>query len=519
MADAEQKDSTDTAREQMEPMLAAGRDQTEPMLKADAVAVQPAVIPLLSPIYSMVAFGALLLPLVFGGAGAAFTVQDPLYGVVAVLVTLLVLLLLTVRLLCPFQVFLLQRPTNCVSRILLPAMELLECGFTCSNTYLDLMQRFYGPYYASAGQLVICDWQEIERRLTSPQARPTNLGAQPFMPSHLPGLDIGGRQLMLLALSDEGAGGDSNHSAFKSCIADHMLGEAWELRRNDETTQRLLEQLVTEYRELNVAQKPGGNAFFMDPNKGIVPFLVKNYHYVMFGLDPNDIELQKTLIAFFCGLDKVAHYLNVIGSSMDFTEMIDKVAAIYEKSPALKDFKEGCPAYNSMSRKELSRLMVALMRIAAITGSTHLATTAMGGQLLPYIANKDDVTKTWDTLDLNDREAVQLYLLECSRLYPPVSTASHLLTKPLTVPISGCCWQRTFPVGTKVLIPYTLGNIDPKVWGPTYNKFDAKRTGLRTNLLSFSSVGDRDAGRICPGRALVMETLTDVLQALGKTRR
>ena len=56
-------------------------------------------------------------------------------------------------------------------------------------------------------------------------------------------------------------------------------------------------------------------------------------------------------------------------------------------------------------------------------------------------------------------------------------------------------------------------------WGPTAYEFNTQRENLCPFYMGFHSVGDRHAGRICPGKNLALEMLSDVIIAVGKARR
>merc|ERR1711920_195484 len=90
-------------------------------------------------------------------------------------------------------------------------------------------------------------------------------------------------------------------------------------------------------------------------------------------------------------------------------------------------------------------------------------------------------------------------------------------TKPFSVGVNGT--TRYYPAGTKIAVPLGLANLDPDFWGPTVYQFDLKRPQLKENLLSFNSKGAEHAGRECPGKALVMATLTEMLAKIGNVRR
>ena len=79
--------------------------------------------------------------------------------------------------------------------------------------------------------------------------------------------------------------------------------------------------------------------------------------------------------------------------------------------------------------------------------------------------------------------------------------------------------ERTFPAGIKVLILMSLGLLDESFWGSTVYEFNAKRENLSAFDMGFHSVGDRSAGRICPGKDIALNMLVDVVSTVGKVRR
>lgn len=223
---------------------------------------------------------------------------------------------------------------------------------------------------------------------------------------------------------------------------------------------------------------------------------------------------------YFTGISSLLQRLNLKGHG-DLPNLIERVATIYENSPALASFKEDNPEYNSMTRRELAKLMISIMSIAGLQGTLHLGKTAMGCTPLPPYQGRQtadiDLTSYWDKLDLDDRESVRLYLLECIRLRPPVNASHRVATEPFTTTIAGK--ERTFPTGTKVLIPMGLGLLDQSFWGATVYEFNSKRENLCPYHMGFHSVGDRHAGRICPAKDISLDMLVDVVTTVGKVRR
>ena len=79
--------------------------------------------------------------------------------------------------------------------------------------------------------------------------------------------------------------------------------------------------------------------------------------------------------------------------------------------------------------------------------------------------------------------------------------------------------ERTFPTGTKILIPIIMGLLNEGFWGSTAYEFNAQRENLCPYHMGFHSVGDRSGGRICPGKEISLEMLVDVVSTVGKVRR
>lgn len=425
-----------------------------------------------------------------------------------------------------FQAWAIANPTNLLSRIFLPIISFIEGLIANRPVYLDAKRQALGLTFCCAGQVVLGDFKTLETALTSPQARGWRLGTSMLSASHAPGVDQGNRNAFLIALSDEAAGGD-NHDAFRQCVEDYFFNETMSSRRQDAVAQQLVDKLATEYVDLMAQDKL--EDFFTNDQRGWMGFLVRYLHYVLFGINPEDQDTisllttlhytQKGTLHYFVG-SSLLEKLNLFGLGQ-IPELIEEVATIYENSPALADFQEEDPKYNRMTKRELVKLMVSLMSIAGLQGPLHFGKTVMGYQPLPaykgHQTSNIDVIAHWDKLDLEDRFGVQLFLLECSRLFMPVSASHRVATEPFTVTVAGKA--RTFPAGTKILIPMLLGMLNEDFWGPTAYEFNTQRENLCPFHMGFHSVGDRHAGRICPGKNLALEMLSDVIIAVGKARR
>jgi len=252
---------------------------------------------------------------------------------------------------------------------------------------------------------------------------------------------------------------------------------------------------------------------------------LKYLHYVLFGLDPFDETNMKILAAMnpvaVSGSFSIARYVAPFGYLFGWETSLETVGSLYEKSPALEHFKERMPAHHMMTKRELARLMVSIMRIAALQGAPLLSATVMGGEgLPPYEGTKTgdlDVTKIWDSLNLDDTDELHRYIWECTRLAGPVTVSHRVATEGFSCEIAGN--KCTFPKGTKIAIPLCMANVDESIWGPSAYEFDMNRSGLIENHCGFNSVGGRSAGRECPAKELVMWTATEMLRRIGQQRR
>ncbi|MEG4842015.1 cytochrome 450 [Microcoleus sp. B9-D4] len=425
-----------------------------------------------------------------------------------------------------FQAWVLQNPEETLSKTMLPAIALIEGLIANEPTYLQIKRLAFGANFCCAGQVVMGEFATLEKALTSPQARGWRLGTSVLDPDRAPNQDVGCRNLFLLSLSDRATDGSSNHAAFRSCMQKYLFNSATTDRQGDEIARRLLLRLAADYAEMSHG---AGGAFFTDVKRGWMGFLVRYLHYVIFGINPDDSESIELLTELHYTRQSPLHYFAVIGSLLEslnlfghgnLSTLIERAATIYENSPALADFEESSEN-NGMTKRELAKLMTSIMGIAGLQGPLHLGYTAMGYRPLPAYKGQQTAeinpTDFWDQLDLDDRQSIELFLLECARLWAPVSATHRVATEPFTATVAGK--ERTFPAGTKVLIPLSLGLLDEGFWGSTVYEFNAKRENLCPFHMGFHSVGDRSAGRICPAKDIALKMLVDVVSTVGQVRR
>lgn len=156
-----------------------------------------------------------------------------------------------------------------------------------------------------------------------------------------------------------------------------------------------------------------------------------------------------------------------------------------------------------------------------MVGPQTLATIVLGHKGLPEYDGKNTgsikVENIWDTIDLNDRDEVLKYMLECGRLRHPVSNTHKIAQEAFTAEVNGKSIK--FPKGTLVYIPMQLASLDESVYGADTFEFNHSRENLCPFSTIFHSFGNETNGRICPGKAVAETMLVDVLIALGKVRR
>jgi len=420
-----------------------------------------------------------------------------------------------------FQIHTICHPKGILARVIQPLINLWEGQVANLPYYLSYQRAAFGENFCAAGQVVLGEWKEVERALTSPQARTFRLGTAPISEARCP--KAHGKTSFLLALSQQGAGGDGSWEAYNGAFHTYIIDNGAYARQDDPTAQALMDKLVEDYKTMDHGE---GGEFFKSTKGGIWPFLNKYIHYCLWGIDPKDEETVNTLLQFYYGgAPPAAFYLGAFGAifnrqNKDFAPSMREVEKIYENAPALKNFDSS--AVKGITKREMADLSVIIMAIAGTRGPLSLIRIAMGGWPMREYKEGVDTSKIkptdiWDKLNLDDEKEVQDYLLECGRLDQPVGHVHRVAQEEFTVEMRGK--NRTFPKGTIISIPINMSCVNKDLYGDDVFEFDHKRKNLRENSTIFNSVGKNHAGRVCPGRIFAMRMMTEILQKTGKTRR
>jgi hypothetical protein len=417
--------------------------------------------------------------------------------------------------------------TNIFAWILKPVNRLIAVyqSFWCnSGAYLYRKCLVHGPNFVCAGGVWLSEFDTIRRNLVEPQARAFKLASSTLRKKALPACNLGGRFNFLLSLSQRGADGNGDWEAYRRCMEDHMFTKESATRMHDDISKELIRNLAREYREAGMKSE---GIFFSNLDGGLGDFLLRYLHYVIFGLDPFDESVMGPIRILHYKMASVAYHLDLLGGFLErfvfrkWPEQFREVARIYQESPAISGIEENQPIYNKMTRSELAALMVSIMSLAGMIGPLTLGKILLGQrELCPFQgqATKDiDVTKVWNTLNLDDRDEVKRYIYECGRLRHPVSNTHKVSQEDFTARIGDKMVK--FPKGTIIFIPLLLAGLDEKIYGETTYQFDHNRKNLCPFSTMFHSFGEQTNGRICPGKEITETMFIDILIALGKMCR
>lgn len=152
------------------------------------------------------------------------------------------------------------------------------------------------------------DFNEVKKNLIEPQARTYRLAPSMLEIQHLP-RKPDGSHLFPLSLSQKGAGGNGDWESYRAAFEDFITHtDDLKLRLNDDTTKKLLEKLVDDYKCSGMKEE---GIFFDEGHFGLKVYLLRYLHYVLFGLDPFDEEKMEIIEDLHYNASSVVYYLKV----------------------------------------------------------------------------------------------------------------------------------------------------------------------------------------------------------------
>jgi len=307
------------------------------LLTASAESQQTPVLggPLVSvPVLFLVVIPAMIATVVICFMNGLGFVSWGIIGLVVLFVAVEAVILLYYK--NTFQLWALQRPWNLISRLLLPLVEIVDSiGAGNTNNCMFTFKQ-YGKNFCASGEVWMGSFAEVKKSVQNPQGRNFWLGEHPLLPSSLPHGESG-RCVFLLTLASKAVGGTGDHEAFRKCVVDTLLSDATVARESDSVAKEIMDSLTADFAKID-----SGFDFYNSPVGGNQEFWTKYLHHVMFGLDIKNKEVMDTLNSLFTGDMALMHYLYPFGYVPHFNlhSQIAKVAELYEKSPAFKNFKD-----------------------------------------------------------------------------------------------------------------------------------------------------------------------------------
>ncbi len=406
-----------------------------------------------------------------------------------------------VRMSSSMQLWLIKHE-NCITKLLLHIMYSLDVlAYTISGPLNFLSRRgdMYGQNFAALGRIIVGDYDKCTELIESPQQRGKFLGRAKLIPGRLP-------KYFPLFMSDAEAGGGDLHATIHKHFWETLIPPAFE-RTSDPVFDGYVKNMVAE-----VEKKGGlGRIGKQDMTKLCRDLVIKYVFHALFGLSLNKKQIRDVGTLFFGGSPFSSFVLGALkpwGTPFGCCQckrdslFNSLVAAVYD-SPALQNYTPSAETAN-MSKDDYAEMVLTVAAIAGCLGTTNLVMQVVTAIPPDYVIN------------LDDKKAVMLAVLEAARLKSPVNNVNLILQNPLTLEING--EEHTFKQGTVVAASIGLASVDPNQF-PNPDEFDPTRENLMKTVMNFNHVGFDPAGsgtRQCPGRNIAMKLGTTLLVELRK---
>jgi len=393
---------------------------------------------------------------------------------------------------CGIQLWLILHP-NCLTRQILNVfyfVDLVCYSIFGPTKFLKKRSRIIGPNFASLGRIIVGEYDEAAEIIQSPQHRSHFLGRAKLYSDRF-------TEKFVLFLSDKDAGGDDTHMTLHNHLWMSSVPQAMR-RLSDPAFNEYIVNTVTITKRMNKNKKR------ITP---VVQKMVVRYMYhAFFGAPLND-DLVNTVEHLFFTSGGASSYIGggVKPLAAPFrcfqckrNTAITKVLKFIMKSPSMENYTPSEENTN-LSRENYARLLMEIIGIAAIVGSSNLCVSIL--------------TKIPDDypIKMDSRNEVLLAVLEVARLFAPVNNINVVLHKEKKLTINKRGYA--FPPGTLVAANIGVANLDSKVF--TYPEtFNPHRLLLERATLSFNHVGFNPVGsgvRQCPGRNIAVKLAGDLL--------
>jgi len=404
---------------------------------------------------------------------------------------------------CNTQLFLLNH-YNCLTRIflnILYAIDVITYTVFGPHKFLTKRGEIFGPNFTALGRVVVGEYTKCVELINSPQKRGHYLGRAKLIPRRLP-------KNFILFLSDEDAGGGTLHSALHEHIWQTLIPPAFARISSGGggDGDNGADPFKGYVKEAVVKLKAIGHKPNKEQTQQILnPLAVQYIFHSVFGMaldakqadDFHDLFFAKSFNS--CVMGALRPYGNLFGCCIGKRRrLISSLTDLILSCPALKDYVPS-NSNGNLTKKNYAEVLLAVVGIAGFIG-----TSALCKQVL------DDIPDEY-SIDLDDKMAVTMAVLEAARMKAPVNNVNVMLGNKLTLTINGK--EYTFDRGTPVAASIGLSSVDANQFDNPH-VFNPERENLLSSSINFNHVGYSEVGsgkRQCPGRNIAIKLASDLL--------
>ena len=378
----------------------------------------------------------------------------------------------------------------------------------------------FGPVFEACGMVCVTDPEIVHKNVAGPQKRPYRLGQVDLDNIGLcEGPNHKGETAFVLTLENNGQG---QHKKVRDAMAKYIFTPEAYKRASVSSSARAL-KLTTN--AVNQFQEHGPKAF-CERTKMANGMLREWTSAVLFhaltGLD-SDMDPAFSKVALYRGLPSAwMLFPSPAKDPEGFKTDFEAAAKFFHDCPALANYDE---AAVGLSKMDFARHLTTILVLKGNGLGFDLVFQQMvtEGKTLPPDFTRSTVVPVETWLEAGtDREKIRLIILESLRLNPSAPGLVTEAKEPFTLTVRGK--ERTFPVGTRVFNMILMDQLDEKTHGEkpeTMCPFKRGKSlwGECSKLMAFSSVGDntpKDDPRMCPGRDISLEILTDFFVELAE---